>query len=114
MPFTRSIATLAIATGLLPLGATLLFPCVTAMLSQVVGNHERGLYMGLQQTVGNITRVLYALFAGKAWDLGHARFGQSGSFIPFFASAALVAASALLAVRVPGEDPGGEQAVERR
>jgi MFS family permease len=101
MPFTSSIATLAIATALMPLGATLLFPCVTAMLSQVVGDHERGLYMGLQQTVGNITRVLYALFAGTAWDLAHARFGQGGSFIPFFSSAALVAATSLLAVRIP-------------
>jgi DHA1 family tetracycline resistance protein-like MFS transporter len=101
MPLTGSIATLAISTALLPLGATLLFPCVTAMLSQVVGDHERGLYMGLQQTVGNITRVLYALFAGKAWDLGHARFGEAGAFIPFLASAALVAATALLAVKVP-------------
>jgi hypothetical protein len=71
------------------------------MLSQVVGDHERGLYMGLQQTVGNITRVLYALFAGKAWDLGHARFGERGSFIPFLTSAALVAATALLAVKAP-------------
>jgi hypothetical protein len=76
------------------------------MLSQVVGDHERGLYMGLQQTVGNITRVLYALFAGTAWDLGHARFGQAGSFIPFFSSAALVAATSLLAVKVPEEDRG--------
>jgi hypothetical protein len=71
------------------------------MLSQVIGDHERGLYMGLQQTVGNITRVVYALFAGKAWDVGHARLGPAGSFIPFFASAALVAATALLAVKVP-------------
>jgi multidrug resistance protein len=101
MPLTGSIATLAISTALLPLGATLLFPCVTAMLSQVVGDHERGLYMGLQQTVGNITRVLYALFAGKVWDLGHARFGETGAFIPFVTSAALVAATALLAVRAP-------------
>ncbi len=101
MPFTSSLVTLAIATALLPLGATLLFPCVTAMLSQVVGDHERGLYMGLQQTVGNITRVLYALFAGTVWDIGHAQMGQAGSYIPFFTSAALVAATALLAVRVP-------------
>ncbi|HJU66646.1 MAG TPA: MFS transporter [Gemmatimonadaceae bacterium] len=109
MPFTSSLITLAIATALLPLGATLLFPCVTAMLSQVVGDHERGLYMGLQQTVGNITRVVYALFAGTAWDLGHARFGQAGSFIPFFASAALVATTALLAVSVP--EPAKEEGV---
>ena len=101
MPLTHSIATLALATALLPLGATLLFPCVTAMLSQVVGDHERGLYMGLQQTVGNITRVLYALFAGTVWDIAHARLGEGGSFIPFLTSAILVAATALLAVRVP-------------
>jgi multidrug resistance protein len=111
MPLTTSIATLAIATALLPLGATLLFPCVTAMLSQVVGDHERGLYMGLQQTVGNITRVLYALFAGKAWDVGHARFGETGAFIPFLASAAVVAATALLAVRVPEAAAKQEEAV---
>jgi multidrug resistance protein len=107
LPLTTSIVTLAIATALLPLGATLLFPCVTAMLSQVVGDHERGLYMGLQQTVGNITRVLYALFAGKAWDVGHARFGETGAFIPFVASAAVVAATALLAVRVEGDESAG-------
>jgi len=101
MPLTHSIATLALATALLPLGATLLFPCVTAMLSQVVGDHERGLYMGLQQTVGNITRVLYALFAGTAWDIAHARLGEAGSFIPFLTSAILVSMTALLAVRVP-------------
>ena len=102
MPFTNSLLTLAMATALLPLGATLLFPCVTAMLSQVVGDHERGLYMGLQQTVGNMTRVAYALFAGTVWDLGHAHLGQAGAYIPFFTSAALVAATALLAVTVPG------------
>ncbi len=116
MPFTSSLVTLAIATALLPLGATLLFPCVTAMLSQVVGDHERGLYMGLQQTVGNITRVLYALFAGAVWDLGHAHLGQAGSYIPFFASAALVASTALLAVRVPDDKGAGEalRALEKR
>lgn len=107
MPFTHSIATLAISTALLPLGATLLFPCVTALLSQVIGDHERGVYMGLQQTVGNITRVLYALFAGYVWDVGHARFGEDGSFIPFLTSALLVAATALLAVRAP--EPAGKE-----
>lgn len=108
MPLTHSIATLALATALLPLGATLLFPCVTAMLSQVVGDHERGLYMGLQQTVGNITRVLYALLAGRLWDVGHVRFGENGSFIPFVISAALVAATAFLAVRAPEAEVGKE------
>jgi hypothetical protein len=83
------------------------------MLSQVVGDHERGLYMGLQQTVGNITRVVYALFAGIVWDLGHAHLGPAGSYIPFFTSAALVASTALLAVKVP-EDKGAGEALKKQ
>jgi hypothetical protein len=44
--------------------------------------------------------------------VGHARLGQAGSYIPFFASAALVAATALLAVRVPEEANEEEVAVK--
>src|SRR5919199_6547409 len=68
IPLTDSLAELALATALLPLGATLTFPAVTAMLSQAVGDYERGLYMGVQQTYGGIVRVLYPLLAAGAWD----------------------------------------------
>ena len=43
LPFAAVIA-------LVPLGAALNFPSVTALLSRVVDESERGLYMGVQQT----------------------------------------------------------------
>src|SRR5665647_2305086 len=49
----------AIVIALVPLGAALNFSSVTALLSRVVGEHERGLYMGVQQTYGGIARVIY-------------------------------------------------------
>jgi MFS family permease len=57
---------------------------VTALLSQVIGDHERGVYMGVQQTYGGILRVIYPLYAGWAWE----QFG--GAKVPFLTSAAFV------------------------
>ena len=73
----------AIVIALVPLGAALNFPSVTALLSRVVGEHERGLYMGVQQTYGGIARVIYPLVAGIASD----RLGEAS---PFWISGGLV------------------------
>ncbi len=78
-----SWAPFAIVIALVPLGAALNFPSVTALLSRVVGEHERGLYMGVQQTYGGIARVIYPLVAGVASD----HLGESA---PFWISGALV------------------------
>ena len=56
---------------------------MTALLSRVVGEHERGLYMGVQQTYGGMARVIYPLVAGIASD----RIGEAS---PFWISGALV------------------------
>ncbi len=73
----------AIVIALVPLGAALNFSSVTALLSRVVGEHERGLYMGVQQTYGGIARVIYPLVAGIASD----HLGESS---PFWISGGLV------------------------
>jgi predicted MFS family arabinose efflux permease len=73
----------AIVIALVPLGAALNFPSVTALLSRVVGENERGLYMGVQQTYGGIARVIYPLVAGIASD----HLGESS---PFWISGGLV------------------------
>lgn len=73
----------AIVIALVPLGASLNFPSVTALLSRVVGENERGLYMGVQQTYGGIARVIYPLIAGIASD----HFGEAS---PFWISAGFV------------------------
>ena len=54
LPLAPSLWWLALAVALLPLGTAFTFPCVTAMLSRVIPQHERGLYMGVQQTFGGV------------------------------------------------------------
>jgi MFS family permease len=79
---------LALAVALLPLGTAFTFPCVTALLSRVIPNNERGLYMGVQQTFGGTARVLFPILAGWAFDW----YPE----LPFLVSATLVAGTILL------------------
>ncbi len=94
LPFTRSIPTLAFAVALLPLGTAFTFPCVTSMLSRVISPAERGLYMGVQQTFGGVTRVVFPLAAGFLYD----RFITG---VPFWAGATLVLGTLVLNVKLP-------------
>jgi predicted MFS family arabinose efflux permease len=83
MPLMPSIPLLAASVALVPLGTAFTFPCVTGLLSQVVPQHERGLYMGVQHTFGGLARVAAPLYAGLAYDhLGHG--------VPFFTAGLLV------------------------
>ena len=79
---------LGLAVALVPLGTAFTFPCVTALLSRVVASSERGLYMGVQQTFGGISRVLFPIICGFAFD----RIVE----LPFLLSAALVAGTIFL------------------
>lgn len=79
---------LAIPVALIPLGTAFTFPCVTSMLSRVVPGHERGLYMGVQQTFGGSARVIFPIILGLAFDWIIA--------VPFVVSAVLVAGTILL------------------
>ncbi len=85
-----NVVTLAIAVGLLPLGTAFTFPCVTALLSRVIGSAQRGLYMGVQQTYGGLSRVAFPIIFGRAYDT----IGQAS---PFYISAFIVALAFLLA-----------------
>jgi MFS family permease len=89
MPLSRNLGMLAIAVALIPLGTAFTFPCVTALLSRVISQRERGLYMGMQQTYGGISRIIAPLFFGWAFD----RLGVSS---PYFFSAAFIVATIFL------------------
>lgn len=89
MPLARNLGMLALAVALLPLGTAFTFPCVTSLLSRVIPNHERGLYMGMQQTFGGGSRIVAPLFFGWAFD-------SISVSAPYFFSAAFVAATLLL------------------
>lgn len=82
-PLMPTYFSLTIIVSLVPLGTAFTFPCVTSLLSRVISANERGLYMGVQQTFGGVSRVLVPLWAGWAYDhLGHG--------VPFYTSALLV------------------------
>jgi MFS family permease len=68
------------------------------MLSQVIPNHERGLYMGVQQTFGGVARVIGPIWAGFAFD-------YLGKGVPFFTGAALAAATIWLGVGIEDHIP---------
>lgn len=88
-PFVHSYVLLAIVIALVPLGTAFTFPCVTSLLSRVISSSERGLYMGIQQTYGGLSRLVIPLWAGFSYD-------QFGRAIPFLTSAALVLFSLFL------------------
>jgi multidrug resistance protein len=80
---------LAGAITLVPLGTAFTFPCVTALLSQVIDPRSRGVVMGVQQSFGGGARVIAPLWAGWAFD-------HLGTGYPFWTSAALVLATLFL------------------
>jgi MFS family permease len=90
MSLSHDYVSLVLAVGLLPLGTAFTFPCVTAMLSRVVSSSERGLYMGVQQTYGGITRIAFPVIFGAAFD------SVLGRPSPFIISAVLVLTTLLL------------------
>jgi MFS family permease len=89
MPLSRNLWMLAIAAALIPLGTAFTFPCVTALLSRVVSPRERGLYMGMQQTYGGITRAIAPVLYGRAFD-------TLGVASPYYFSSAIIAATIFL------------------
>jgi MFS family permease len=85
MPLSHSLWMLGLTVALIPLGTAFTFPCVTALLSRVIRPKERGLYMGMQQTYGGISRAIAPFFFGLCFD----HLGISSPY--FFASAFIIA-----------------------
>jgi MFS family permease len=98
MALAPNIPLLAVAVALVPLGTAFTFPCVTGLLSRVVAQHERGLYMGVQQTFGGIGRVIGPLYAGFAFD-------HLGRGVPFLTGAVIVLLTISLGVGIEKSIP---------
>lgn len=95
-PLEWRYVALALVITTVPLGTAFTFPCVSALLSQVIDPRERGVVMGVQQSFGGGARVLAPLLAGWMFD-------ALGTGYPFWTSAAFVLASLFLTF---GIDPG--------
>ena len=101
-PFSRGYALLLTSMTLIPLGTAFTFPAVTALLSRVVSSRERGLYMGAQQTVGGVSRVLFQWWNGWAFD-------HVGMAAPFVVSGVLALGTVGL-IRGMSAPPRGSEA----
>jgi len=91
MPFVGSIGALALVLAFHPIGMAMTFPCLTALLSRLVPQGDRGMYMGLQQTFAGFARMCAPLLYGTAFDL----FGRGA---PFWCAGAVVLATLMLGV----------------
>jgi MFS family permease len=80
------LVVLALVIALVPLGTAFTFPCVSAMLSQVIQPRERGVVMGVQQSFGGAARVIFPALLGFVFE-------RVGVPYPFWISAALVTAT---------------------
>ncbi|HYW51171.1 MAG TPA: MFS transporter [Gemmatimonadaceae bacterium] len=94
LPFAPSVGWAAAAIAFWPLGTAFTFPAVTAMLSKVISNEDRGLYMGVQQTFGGMSRVVFPIALGWAFD--HMVPGA-----PFWISATIVIMTLLFSYALP-------------
>ncbi len=64
----ETLLPIAIGFTLMPIGTACLFPSITALLSEAVRRSQRGYYLGVQQTFGGVTRVMFPILAGAAMD----------------------------------------------
>lgn len=86
----HSFATMLGGFILMPLGTACLFPSITGLLSHEVPATERGMYLGIQQTFGGVSRVVFPVGAGVVMDA----FNRG---TPFWISGLLVLATLPLA-----------------
>ncbi len=86
----RTWPLLFVGLTLMPLGTAFLFPCLAGILSRVVPSGQRGLYFGVQQTFGGVSRVAFPIGAGLLMD-------HVGRSTPFWIAGVMVLATLPLA-----------------
>jgi MFS family permease len=90
VPFARSLPVLVPLMALMPIGTAMLFPATTAQVSRHAPAGHVGEFMGLQQALGGVSRVLGPVWAGFV-------FQHLGPSWPFWFAAALMSAVGALA-----------------
>lgn len=92
-PLAPNLWLLAAVIPLIPIGAALLFPATTALLSKSSDKAELGLTMGIAQTFAGISRLVAPVGAT-------AMFQYLGHRSPFFFAAVVTAIGGVLAMRL--------------
>ena len=93
IPLPRSVLTLGLILGLVPIGTACLFPAVSALISHCAPKRELGQMLGVQQAFGGVARVAAPVWATAA-------FQGLGRDVPFYIAGAIVAFVVLLTAGV--------------
>jgi MFS family permease len=93
IPLPKSVLTLGLVLGLVPIGTACLFPAVSALVTHRAARHELGQTLGVQQAIGGVARVIAPIWATAA-------FQGFGTAVPFYISGLVVAVVTLLAFKV--------------
>ena len=94
LPLAPTLDWVWLIIALWPLGTAFTFPAVTGLLSKVISQDDRGLYMGVQQTFGGLSRVVFPVVLGWIFD-------RMNGGAPFWVSASLVFATLALSFALP-------------
>ncbi len=100
LPLARNLFELALVVLLVPVGTALLFPATTSLVSHRAPADQTGLFLGVQQSFGGVSRMVGPLWAGAA-------FQHLGVAVPFFIAAGLMLLVRLFATVVRDDDPDG-------
>ena len=92
-PLAPNLWFLAAIVPLVPIGASLLFPATTALISHAAAKSELGTTMGIAQTFAGISRIVAPV-------VSTALFQRVGHGMPFYFAAASVGLVSLLSLHV--------------
>jgi MFS transporter, DHA1 family, tetracycline resistance protein len=93
VPSVWRVPMLYVVAFLIAIGQGLCYPALTALLSKIAPENERGSLLGLATSVGSLARFLGPLLAGFLYDIA----GAAGAF---YGGGVLMAASLLIALRM--------------
>src|SRR5881409_1051244 len=100
-PFAPNLWSLAVIVPLVPIGAALLFPATTALMSRAAAKFELGTTMGIAQTFAGVSRVVAPMVSTTL-------FQRISHGMPFYFAATFVGVVSLLAFKVerqPAPEP---------
>lgn len=93
VPSVWHVPLLYVVAFLIAIGQGLCYPALTALLSKIAPENERGSLLGLATSVGSLARFLGPLLSGFLYDLA----GAAGAF---YGGGVLMAASLMIALRM--------------
>jgi multidrug resistance protein len=104
-PFTPPVLPLLMALGAVAFGQGVSSPILASLISKVSPASERGVTLGVSQSLGSLARILGPIWGGVLFDVA----GPAG---PYVTTAALMGVATGIAMALSRSAPAGDSRVE--